>query len=303
LKADRSRAKGCSPVPGGDIYPERQRPYGAIGILRKETLGLLKRFGVRVDPALDEQQLVDAGVIERLIDDAAVDRQDTVLEIGAGSGNITVALAGIAGKVFAVEKKGKFIPMLEERTASTRNVVLVRGDALRIGLPPFDKLVSNLPYSICEAVLNMLTRLKFERASLVVSSSFARTVTAGQEDPGFSRLSLLARAYFKAERREDVPPEAYHPPPGGPTSIVTIEPREAGGWRETILRNVLLQDDKKLKNALREAIIASSRAHGGPETKREARRLIESMALGSVTLEKKVARLSLLDLRLLQERL
>lgn len=278
-------------------------PYGAIGILRKETLGRLKRFGVRVDPALDEQQLVDAGVIDRLIEYAAVGDQDTVLEIGAGCGNITVALAGIAGKVFAVEKSDKFIPMLEERTTSTGNVVLVHGDALRIGLPPFDKLVSNLPYSICEAVLNTLTRLEFEKASLVVSSSFARTVTVGHEDPGFSRLSLLAGAFFKAEKREDVPPEAYHPPPGGPTSIVTLEPREAGIWGQTVLRNVLLQDDKKLKNALREAIIASSRAHGGPGTKREAKRLIESMELGSAILEKKVARLSLLALRLLQERL
>jgi 16S rRNA (adenine1518-N6/adenine1519-N6)-dimethyltransferase len=246
---------------------------------------------------------VDAGVIERLIEYSAVGGQDTVLEIGAGCGSITVALAGVAGKVFAVEKNSKFIPMLEERTASTGNVVIVRGDALRLGLPPFDKLVSNLPYSICEAVLKMLTRLEFERASLVVSSSFARTVTAGQGDPGFSRLSLQAGAFFKAEKREDVPPEAYHPPPGGPTSVITLEPREASDRGEAVLRNVLLQDDKKLKNALREAIIASSRDHGGPGTKREARGLIESIELSSATLEKKVARLSLSDLRSLLERL
>ena len=242
-------------------------------------------------------------MIERLIEYAGVGGQDTVLEIGAGCGNITVALAAIAGKVLAVEKSDKFIPMLEERTAPTGNVVLVHGDALRIGLPPFDKLVSNLPYSICEAVLNMLTRLEFERASLVVSSSFARTVVAGEGDPGFSRLSLLVGAFFKAEKREDVPPEAYHPPPGGPTSVITLEPREASDRGEAVLRNVLLQDDKKLKNALREAIIASSRAHGDPGTKREARGLIESIELDSATLEKKVARLSLSDLRFLLERL
>ena len=117
------------------------------------------------------------------------------------------------------------------------------------------------------------------------------------------RLDAKETLFFKAEKREDVPPEAYHPPPGGPTSIVTLEPKEAGGREQTVLRNVLLQDDKKLKNALREAIIASSRAHGGPGTKREAKRLIESIGLGSATLEKKVARLSLLDLKLLQERL
>jgi len=118
---------------------------------------------------------VDAGVIERLIDYSGVRGQDTALEIGAGCGNITDALAGVAGKVFAVEKNHKFIPMLEERTASTGNVVIVLGDALRIGLPSFDKLVSNLPYSICESFMQRLIHMDFESAAVIVSSSFAGT--------------------------------------------------------------------------------------------------------------------------------
>jgi len=56
-----------------------------------------------------------------------------------------LALAREAGRVVAVEKNAKFLPMLEERTRPFGNVEIIHGDALRIRLPPFSKIVSNLP--------------------------------------------------------------------------------------------------------------------------------------------------------------
>jgi len=272
-------------------------------LLVDETRRLLERFGVDLDPDRDEQQLVDAEVIGLLIEAADVGEQDTVLEVGAGCGNITLALAEAAGRVSAVEKNAKFLPLLEERTAPYGNVELIHGDALRIGLPPFGKLVSNLPYSICEAFVHRLIRLDFEVAVVIVSSSFAGIVTACEDDPRYSKLSLVAGAFFTVERLGAVGPEAYYPPPGVPTSIIRLKPRAADDRRLDILRRVLLQGDRKLKNALREAVIASSRVFGGPSTKREARRWVRSMELGEVLLERRVARLSLADLRLLARRM
>jgi len=269
--------------------------------LRDETTRLLERFGVGLDPGLDEQQLVDAEVIGRLIKAAGVTKEDTVLEVGAGCGNITTLLAGVAGRVIAVEKNAKFLLMLMERTAPFENVELVHGDTLRIGLPPFDKLVSNLPYGICEAFTQRLIRLDFERAAVIVSSSFAGIVTAGEGNPRYSRLSLVADAFFKIEELEEVGPDAYYPPPGGSTTIIRLTPREANDLRLAVLRGVLLQGDKKLKNALREAIIASKAF--GLSTKREARERVRSMGLGEALLERRVARLSLPELRLLIMRL
>ncbi len=254
-----------------------------------------------MDPGLDEHQLVDGAVIERLIAEAGVTGHDTVLEIGAGCGNITLALAEAVGRVVAVEKNGKFLPILEERTAPYGNVELIHGDALRIRLPPFTKLVSNLPYSICEAVLNRLTCLDFERAALVVSSSFAGIVSAREGDPGFSRLSLVANAFYEIEKLWDVSPAAYYPVTRGPTSIITIAPREVEDWGLDVLRGVLLRGRMKLKNALRESVVDSSKSNGGPKTKREATKWVESVGLGGALLERRVARLNLNDLLLVRE--
>jgi 16S rRNA (adenine1518-N6/adenine1519-N6)-dimethyltransferase len=274
---------------------------GGVGMLREETLRLMKKHDITLDPSFDEQQLVDPGVIERLIGSAEVNPLDTALDIGAGLGNITVPLAGSVRRVYAVEKNPKFLPALRERTAGLGNVVIVHGDALRIGLPPFTKIASNLPFAICEPFIQRLFPLQFERASLIVPVSYARILTAHPDDQGYTKLTLVASAFFGIRHVGDVEPEAYLPQPGIATSILTLEPRVAEGRGEDVLRRVILQADKKLKNALRESLIGSSRVFDAPETKREANAFIGSMGIGQTILEKRVSRLSLADLKKVSE--
>ena len=268
-------------------------------MLREETVRLLEKHGITLETQLDEQQLVDPRVIERLIGSADVNPSDTALDIGAGLGNITVLLAGSARRVYAVERDSKFLPALRERTAALGNVVIVHGDALRIGLPSFNKIASNLPYAICEAFIQRLTATRFEKASLLIPRSLALKLTAQSSDEIYSKLTLVAGTFFEISIIQDVGPEAYLPPPGTATNIVTFRPRKSPGRGEEVLRRVLLQGDKKLKNALREAIIQSSEAYGGPPTKRGAMALIEEMGLDWSLQERPVARLSLEDLRAL----
>lgn len=265
-------------------------------MLREETLRLMEKHNITLDPSLDEQQLVDPRVIKRLIEGAEVNHLDTALDIGAGLGNITVPLAGSARRVYAVERDPKFLPSLRERTAGLGNVVIVHGDALRIVLPQFTKIASNIPFAICEPLIQRLLPLQFERASLIVPESYERTLTAHSDDQGYTKLTLVANAFFKIRHVEDIEPEAYLPHLKIKTSILTLEPRVAEGIGEDVLRRVILQADKKLKNALREALIGSSRVFDAPETKRRANALIGSMGIGDTVLEKRVSRLSLADL-------
>src|SRR4030042_3159277 len=146
-------------------------------MLRDQTLDLLQRFGLGVEAALDEQQLVDPMVIRSLIEASGIRETDKVLEIGPGAGNITMELAAKANKGFAVEKNTKFIPLLKERL-NRLNVEIIIGDALVVYLPEFDVLVSNLSYAIAEATLQRLKRLRFHSASIITPSSMASTLTA-----------------------------------------------------------------------------------------------------------------------------
>ena len=71
---------------------------------------------------------------------------------------------------------------------------------------------------------------------------------------------------------------------------------------EVVARHLLLQGDKKVRNALREALISAS-THGYPATKKAAKKVVEKLGLGEETLEKRVARLSLGDLDTILDRL
>jgi 16S rRNA (adenine1518-N6/adenine1519-N6)-dimethyltransferase len=264
-------------------------------MLREETLDLLGRFGVSLDPALDEQQLVDPNVIDRLVATAEVDERDTVLDVGAGCGNITVVLAEKAGRVIAIEKNPKFIPLLKERTGRLRNVEVILGNALRMRLPPLDKIVSNLPYGICEAFVHRMMRLKFTSAALIVPASFSETMTSIADGPKYSKLSLIAGAFFNIEPGERVDAEAYYPTSGTPTCILALKARGPRDAVEVVLRGVTVRDDMKLRNALREALIEAAPIRGGSSTKRKANAVVSSIGLGEL-LDKRVARLSLRDL-------
>ncbi len=271
-------------------------------MLRDQTLELLGRFGLMVEAAFDEQQLIDPAAIDALIEVSGIKQTDTVLEIGPGAGNITAGLAARASKVIVVEKNQKFIPLLRERFSNAANVEVVLGDALTIYLPGFDVLVSNPPYAITEALLHRLGRLKFRAASLVVPSTLARALTANRGEPDYTKLTLQTRLFYDIEVLSELKPESYHPEPKTATSIVVLRPKENLKPFEAVMRKVLRQGDKKTENALREAMIAAS-SMGFPSTKKAAKQAVEELGLGEGILEERVARLSIGDIALVYEKL
>ena len=266
-------------------------------MLLDQTLNFLKEHNLTVDPSLDEQQLIDSDVIGRLIEYAKVEKKDTVLEIGPGIGNITIQLAESSGHLHVIEKNQKFIGPLRERCRSYSNITLVHADALREPYPKFNKLVSNLPYRICEAVLQRLKFENFDTSSLIVSSSFAEKTTSPQKDESYSKLSFTAQLLFDIKIVENLSPDSYHPQPRVETSIITISPRTKTSKTVQVMQDLLRQTDKKTRNALREAFIRT----GIKSTKKKSNKFISGLDFDDSILQLRVARLSLKDLEEIQK--
>jgi 16S rRNA (adenine1518-N6/adenine1519-N6)-dimethyltransferase len=264
-------------------------------MLRKETLTFLNKHELVVDPSQDEQQLIDPEIIQLLIKSAGVQPGDRVMEVGPGAGNITIELARQGAKVIGIEKNPKWISLLKERL-NEFNVELIIGDALKDKLPEFDRVVSNLPYSISEAFMQRLTRLTFMSGAFLVPSSFATTVKAQKGDEKFSKLSFISGLFFDSEIITSVPQNAYHPPPGTSTSILTVTPRLPSKLGEVLLRETLKQSDKKLGNGLREAVIKGAITYDLPSTKKSADKYITG-AFRNLNPECRVGRLSLMELQ------
>lgn len=268
-------------------------------VLKDQTLEQLNKHGLTAEASQDEQQLVDPSVIAALIEASGLKPVDTVLEVGPGAGNITAELAKTAKKVYAVEKNPKFLPLLTERFEGG-NAEIILGDALTLYLPPFDVLVSNLPYAIVEAMLQRLKRLRFRAASLLVPISFANILTAKRGEPIYSKLTLEANLFYHISLIKVVKQSSYHPEPKTETALITLKPRKSTNPHQAVIWHLLQQGDKKTVNALREALIS---IEGYPKTKREAKEAIAKLELEDVFLEKRVAALSLDDVELIRSRL
>jgi len=266
-------------------------------MLRDQTLNFLKEHNITIDPSLDEQQLIDPAVIENLIEYAKVGKEDIVLEIGPGIGNITIQLAEASGHLHVIEKNQKFIRPLIERCRPYSNITLVHGDALREPYPVFNKLVSNLPYRICEAILNRLKYENFDAASLIVSSSFAKIVTAQKNDSNYSKLSFVAKLFFDIALVENLSPDSFYPQPSVETSAITLSPRKNMSKTDQVMQDLLRQSDKKTRNALRESFIRV----GIASTKKKSIEYISSLGFDESTLQKRVARVSLISLKEIQQ--
>lgn len=262
-----------------------------------KSLEILKKYKITPNPAVDQHFMVDEMVLKKIVSAAKIKRTDVVLEIGAGIGNLTILLAEKAKKVYAVEKDATLYSALKSETNGFSNIEIITADALQIKLPRFDKLVSNLPYQICEAFLQKLFFLDFKSALLCVPASFAGKLRAKEGEPDFSKLSIIAQAFFDMEIIEAVAKPGFYPEPRTESVLIKLHPKRHPVFSDYFLQEVFRQRDRKLKNALREALIFASK-NSGKEfcTKRAARAIIGSWKISSALLDKRAAELHTVEI-------
>jgi 16S rRNA (adenine1518-N6/adenine1519-N6)-dimethyltransferase len=173
---------------------------------------------------LGQHFLVDRRVLDRIGDYASLSEEDRVLEIGPGTGNLTRVLSERAGTVFAIEVDPALASSLEGRFS---NVSVLRGDALKVPLPDYNKIVSNLPYQISSKITFRLLERPFDLAVLMYQREFAERMVARPGTKEFGRLTLNVALRAEAEILEFVPRGAFRPMPAVESAIVRLRPRES----------------------------------------------------------------------------
>jgi len=196
--------------------------------------------------------LVDRRILERIGDYADLTEQDHVLEVGPGTGNLTEVLSARAGYVTAIEVDPRLALDLEGRLP---NVSVVRGDALRVPLPEYNKIVSNLPYQISSKVTFRLLERPFKLAVLMYQLEFAQRMVALPGTKDYGRLTLNVALRAEAEILERVPRGAFRPPPKVMSAIVRLKPREVRlpvdeNIFDNLTRGLFTQRRKKVKKSL-----------------------------------------------------
>ena len=180
---------------------------------------------------LGQHFLRDQRTINRIIEALAPRSDETIVEIGPGTGALTSELVKRAGRLIAVEFDSKLAPLLSERFGNATNFKLLMADALTLDfcaaiLPARSaRLVANLPYNISTAILQRLIAQRACLEEMVVMLQLEVVerllAPAGTSDRGF--ISVLVEAYCEAEKLFDVAPGAFRPPPKVWSSVMRMK--------------------------------------------------------------------------------
>ena len=190
---------------------------------------LLRRHRINLKHSLGQNFLIDPTLRDQVAE-AAGSQSDEVVEVGAGVGTLTVALADRHQRVTAVELDRTLIPALREVVAGREGVEVVESDILKLDLSRRYNdgegvIVGNIPYNLTGAlirkVLDQPPRPK--RLCLVVQKEVAERWTA---TTGASLATVAVQVFAEARMRFTIPAAAFTPQPRVDSALVVLEVRE-----------------------------------------------------------------------------
>jgi 16S rRNA (adenine1518-N6/adenine1519-N6)-dimethyltransferase len=237
---------------------------------------LLARHGINPRHDLGQNFLIDLNLVEYLVAQAELDRDDAVLEVGSGTGGLTAFLAEQAGAVIAVEVDPRMQQLTAEAVERFSNVTIVRSDVLknknRFAKPVLEaldaalldrskrlKLVANLPYCVATPVVSNLVAGEYdwERMVVTIQLELAERMTAKEDTSNYGALSVWLAAQCRIEILKRLSAEVFWPRPKIESAMIRIFP-DAGrrqlirdrGFLHEFLRKVFQQRRKLLRNVL-----------------------------------------------------
>ena len=200
-------------------------PANTIAVLQKYHFNFQKKFG--------QNFLIDTHVLERIIEESKISKEDCVLEIGPGIGTMTQYLAENAKEVIAVEIDKELIPILEDTLKDYDNVTIINGDILKVDINQIVKeknkgesikVVANLPYYITTPIIMGLfeSHVPLKSITIMVQKEVADRMQVGPGTKDYGALSLAVQYYAKPEIVANVPPNCFMPRPNVGSAVIRL---------------------------------------------------------------------------------
>lgn len=179
---------------------------------------------------LGQHFLVRKSILERIASAACPEFQPSVVEIGAGRGELTQYLLPRAAKVVAIETDPVLVEQLRSRLGAFPGLMLVEGDVLEIDLGQWSPavIVGNLPYYISSPILRKILALGplLRHAVLLLQKEFAGRLVAGPGSRRYGFVSVETQLSAIPEILFHVKASAFRPPPKVDSSVVRLRPRQ-----------------------------------------------------------------------------
>ena len=217
--------------------------------------------------SLGQNFLVDKNIIRKIMEAAAIEADEHVLEIGPGRGALTGELLKAGARVLAVEFDKSLAEELRSIYGSSKNFELIEADALKLDFSelareygtPF-KVVSNLPYNISGPLLARVIeqRQAFTGLVLMLQREVAERLLAPPSTKEYGALTVLTRTFAGVERLFQVSPGCFRPRPKVQSTVIRLVPLDSPrvevhdpGLYRRVVKAAFGQRRKTLANALK----------------------------------------------------
>lgn len=253
---------------------------------RQDIGRLLESRGLAPRRAFGQNFVADPNTVRRIVRLADISKDDKVIEIGAGLGSLTLAIAETGARVIAIEIDNGVVEVLREVVSHLPNVEVVHGDALTLdwaeltGSTSGWHVVANLPYNVATPlVADILDDVPWvDRLFVMVQREVADRFVAQAGDDAYGAVSVKIGYWATARIVGDVPATVFVPKPRVTSALVDIRRREkpaVDGVQPqdlfTLVRSGFAQRRKMLRRALAGIVDAATfeRAGISPESRAE----------------------------------
>jgi 16S rRNA (adenine1518-N6/adenine1519-N6)-dimethyltransferase len=262
------------------------------GFYRKNTQNVmiqedLAKNKIIPDPLKDQFFLTDKNIVRKVVEFAKLEKSDVILEIGAGTGNLTEEIAKKVRKVIAFEIDERFNPFLsvlpknvEVHYENAWNYVQMHGKFRHKKL--YNKVVSNPPYSFIEPFLHNLTFLDYDKVILLVPNRFMKKT---------EKWGIFG-AFFEPKVLMEVPKESFYPVPKTNSYIIDLiklpDPVDSKNLGRFLRQYLYRHEEQLVKNSLMEGLIKYQKIiFNKMMTKNEARKTVSEKDIPEKLLEAK----------------
>ena len=196
----------------------------------KEVRALLEKLGHRPNKGLGQNYLIDANILDIIVNTADIQSDESVLEIGPGLGALTERIIPLAKFLTCIEKDPTMVNYLKSRFT---DFTLIESDAMDVNLDTLftdgiTKVAANLPYSVASRLMVDIAECEHrpELMSLTIQKEVADRLCSPAGDKHYGVLSVLTGAFYKNTMVKKISPSCFLPPPKVWSAIVRMERRE-----------------------------------------------------------------------------
>ncbi len=183
---------------------------------------------LRPKKSLGQRIMVSRKWLSIIAGSLEIERSDVVIELGAGTGNLSEELLKRGPKkLVLVEKDPYMLSSLKSKFLGDERVEIVDRDIREIfPLTDYDKIAANPPYYLSSFIIIGLTRSRFKRAVLTFQKEFAERLIAQPGTSKYGSLSVIASLSFSIKKIGVVERRSFFPPPKVESVVLVLEPKD-----------------------------------------------------------------------------